>query len=327
MNNRELYKRTFSHARSSSVITWEDYAMPKRRRFSRGMAALLVAVLITALLCGAALAANFMGLRELLIPAPERYTGGSGDGASETDNRLGAVNMISLAGYADSPESRALVEWEAFLDAYEPEGGFGSLDVDEEAVREYPGYQVYNGEMVEALESIAEKYDLKLNEGDEIIIESLEHLHELVGGEFIDADKLARYGVGGYMYENGTFMIEPDFELQGYGLISCQMLRVRKGYLTQLLLNVGDTSDYTEWSYTGRGDVPLLLALTGEKGLIIAELPDCFATVNVLCGRDSVITTFGNGPINEARLEQIADCFDFSVLSPVNAPVDPAPEG
>lgn len=57
MNNRELYKRTFSHVRSSSKIRWEDYAMEKKqgkRSLSRRAAA---AVILAVLLVGTAAAA------------------------------------------------------------------------------------------------------------------------------------------------------------------------------------------------------------------------------------------------------------------------------
>jgi len=134
-------------------------------------------ILLLAVLPVVAIAANWFGLRDLLIPeAPwdppaqkEEHSGNaqsvSGNGMPEQDDEE-ANKCIGLSGYQGSPEAQALAEWMAFLSAYDTdhaileEIGNGPADIDE---NRYGLYYVYTQDMADKLEEIIQKYGLKLH--------------------------------------------------------------------------------------------------------------------------------------------------------------------
>lgn len=71
-------------------------------------------------------------------------------------------------------------------------------------------------------------------------------------------------------------------------------------------LNIGDLNQYDEWTYTVKDGTEVLLALSEEKALIIADLPTHFATVNILKPNEGSSST-----MNRNALEAIADTFRF----------------
>lgn len=69
---------------------------------------------------------------------------------------------------------------------------------------------------------------------------------------------------------------------------------------------MGDLNRYDEWKYTVKDGTEVLLALSEEKALIIADLPTHFVTVNILKPDDSA-----SASMNRSALEAIADTFRF----------------
>ena len=190
MDDRQLYKDTFDQVRSSLVINKEILQMkPKRTNIGRTIA-VLAAVVCLLLACGAtAVATNLFGLRDLII-APEAEVGF--DGNKET------VELISLQGYADSPEAQAAGEWQEFYAAYVP-----TLNLDNSIFAPgtaYINYSVYDQTMADKLEEIAEKYHLTLYENmADLFDESA--LNEAMGGPFLSG---ACTFFWGYCFDDGT---------------------------------------------------------------------------------------------------------------------------
>ncbi len=113
MSNREFYQETFSQVRGTGEIRWEDYEMRRRGKSLKWFVTLAASVALLAALSALAVAANFFGLRDVLLPEK-----GS---VNVTDERGVVVpgeyeykDFVSLSGWADTPESRALAEWQAF---------------------------------------------------------------------------------------------------------------------------------------------------------------------------------------------------------------------
>jgi len=147
---------------------------------------LIAAILAVTLLTGAAFAANLSGLGELILP----------DG-----------QMISLQGYADSDEYKALAEWLAFQESYDQDGSIldeignseTGLDVS------YLIYGAYTQDMADKIDEIAEKYSLGTL-GKMTTFSSYEELWKAVAyGDFIGE---ANTAYGGYLFETGTFQFE-----------------------------------------------------------------------------------------------------------------------
>lgn len=283
--------------------------------------AAVIAVLTS--MCLTAYAVNLFGLRDLLLPQkqevqlpqePVNVT--EGEISSDRVQDSYAVDMISLAGFADTPESRATAEWQAFLSSYDP----GPLDNSIfGAGTSYVYYQVYDQVMADKLDEIIAKYDLKLHTSMIDDLYTDEALCNQAGGNFLGENR----AYGAYMYEDGTFKFDGELELEGYGHLDYQFQRCVRGSFTDILLNIGDIDDYIEWTYTTQDCTLVTLALSAYKAVIIANLPDSFVTINVLAGTETPAgDIFSSGPFDAENLERFADSFDFSVLTPTH-PADP----
>jgi len=289
--------------------------------WGKAAAACFCLILILAVLPVVAIAANWFGLRDLLLPeAPwdppvqKEEHGGNGQSVSgngtpdQSDER--AYKYIGLSGYQGSPEAQALAEWQAFLSAYDTDNaiseeiGNGPLEIDE---NRYGLYGVYTQDMADKLEEIIQKYGLKLH--TEVNIVSQEELAFRVGGDFIQ-DGLIRYWA--YIYEDGSFQFDGDIELQDHGSIGYQFGRRVKGTFDEVILNIGDVEDYQEFGYVTSGGERVMLALGSDQALIFMDSESCFIFMNVLGGRNCGVT--------EDVLKDMADAIDFAVLKNVQAP-------
>jgi hypothetical protein len=165
--------------------------------------------------------------------------------------------------------------------------------------------------MADKLDEIVAKYDLKLHSYMVDDVMDNADLEARVGGAFLGDNQ----AYSAYLYEDGTFHFDGDLELPGYGTLDYQFTRTVRGTFNDVLLNVGDASQYEEWTYA-TGGVTVTLALGPSKGLVLLNLPDSFVTLNVLAGSESYDAVFSSGPITRETLEALADSFDFSVLTP-----------
>ena len=224
-----------------------------RKRHAPVRRILLIAAALTGLLTlsAAAIGGNWFGLRDLLLPQQQEVqlpintvTAGEDSLPPEQDRQTYQADVISLAGYGDTPESRANAEWQAFLDSYDQDGAilesvgnsiFG-------AGTGYIHYQVYTQEMADKLDEIIAKYNLKLHT---VMIDDLytdEALCEQVGGDFLGENRT----YSAYMYEDGSFKFDGELELPDYGLLDYQFQRCVRGSFSELTLNIRDISSGNE---------------------------------------------------------------------------------
>lgn len=310
MRYRKLYKETFSQLHTSVTVDLEDYQMAKKHvNVMRLLAVAAAAAALLAAMTATALAFNLFGLRDIAfpdrttlhVPVVDYETG-------EVHYEDRVVDMVSMQGYADTPEAQACVEWETFYQEYTADRSF-SNDIYDEGGR-YWYYPVYDDTMAAKMDEIVEKYSLRLHE-NEIFIEDRDGWLEAVGPTFIRDNNDAYWG---YRYDDGTCTMEGDAQLEGYGLIEYQFHYARKGYLDTGVMNVGDLNNYAEWDYTTANGVALKLALGPIRSFIWADLPEGFLFINILTGRDGD-TIFSSGPITNAQVEQLAEMFDFTALN------------
>lgn len=296
---------------------------PKRLMsyWGKAAAACFCLFLILIVLPVVAIAANWFGLRDLLIPEvppgpPAQYEEHSGDmqqnpdpGMSDQSDK-GTSELIGLSGYQGSPEAQALAEWQAFLASYDTdyaileEIGNGPAETDD---TRYGLYSVYTQDMADKLEEIIQKYGLKLH--TDINVVSQEELAFRVGGDFMQ-DELIRYWA--FIYEDGTFQFDGDIELQDYGTIPYQFTRKVKGTFDETILHIGNVSDYKEFVYVTSSGERVGCALGSDKALIYMDSESCFIFMNVMGGSNSGMT--------EDILETIANSIDFTLLKNVQAP-------
>lgn len=320
MSNREFYQETFSQVRGKAEIRWEDYETMRHGKSLKWIVTLAAAVALLAALSVLAVAANFLGLRDVLLPEK--------GGVYVTDEN-GVVlpgekeykDFVSLSGWGDTPESKALAEWEAFQQSYDQDGSIIAEIGNEPTGFEdrYGFYLVYTQEMADKLEEIVARYDLKLHSWMEVV---LPETWPVAAGDFCGENVTP---CSGYIYENGTFRFDGDAELgagelKGYGPIEYQFSRSVKGTFDDVALNIGDLSDFEEWGYRTADGTPVTLGLGARnRSLILADLGDSFILVNVLTGKQGD-DTFSSGAIGREELEELADSFRYSALTPVKEP-------
>lgn len=289
--------------------------MKKHQKTVRRLAVLAAVIALMAALSGLAVAANFFGLWDALLPEK---------GSVNVTDENGVVvpgeyvlrDFVSLSGYSDTPESQALAEWNAFLESYDRDGAIVSSigNAPTGFEEDYGLYSVYTQEMADTLDAIVEKYGLRLHTRMEDVLPAV--WPEAVG-TFMAENNTAW---SGYIYEDGTFRYDGEADIPGYGKLEYQFSRSVRGSFNDVMLNIGDLSDFRDWGYQTRQGTSVTLGLGASvRSLILADLGDCFILVNVLAGEEAD-SLFSSGPIGKEELEALADSFDFSTLTPVETP-------
>lgn len=317
MDFKTLYRETFSQVRAPAPVHLEEYKHMKHKTTIRR--ALLVAAVLCVFtaLCLTAYATDFFGLHSFILGGDRPKDYYTPPAVEPTDENgipqlhvptMDDSDVLSLQGYNDAPESLALEEWERYVESCPPctvnVTGFE---------RDYSCYSVWSQEMADTLEGICAKYGLKLHTRMEIL--DYGELAEAVGGDF-HLGNFMEYA--GYMYEDGSFHEDDEFVDPEGHLLTFQLTRNVKGSLTDVMLFIGDADTYEQWQYECQG-YTLTLALSPEKSLVIADLGDAVVSLNVLSG--SVSTWYeGDKPVDKAKLEQLCDAFDWSLLAQVQAP-------
>ena len=258
----------------------------------------LVACLVLVLsLSIAAYAANWFGLRDLLLPS-----------INQSSSIEEESSTIGLSGYQESKEWKALAEWQEFVSQYDPDGRIyqntdGRLD---SGFARYSCYLVYSREMAEEIDRITEKYGLALHTTSYDLQEYPELVETL--GDFLGDNG----GYYTYMYEDGTFEVEGTIQFADTGAWDFVLLRSVKGTFHDAMLDIGDIAEYQEMLYESECGVPVTLALGKSRAWVLADLEDSFVTITIPYGTE-------NG-LEQSHLEILADSIDFAALTPVVKP-------
>lgn len=231
------------------------------------------------------------------------------------------ITQISLQG----ANKDALAEWLAFTNAYDPDLEIaGQADQAMKAGNPWDipenyhlTYGCYSQDMVDKLNAIKKKYDLKLlsayipcehYEGD-VILGALGLDGLIEPGKFVDV----AYG-GGYFFPEGTFKIDMSISLDAvdwkwenaYGSYRYSV----KEYFDPAVGGIDGTEEYTQWNYTRKDGLTVLLVLNEKTARIYADLPDAFVSIYV----DPVTMVAGKEvPLTESALEQLSELFSFSI--------------
>jgi hypothetical protein len=291
----------------------------KGNRF-RKLIGLAVAAALVLALCFTALATDLFGLRDLVMQQePGRGSIPETEGPAENSPAVTGgpeQDLIALQGYPDSSEYKASEEWNLFRRSYDTDGsilgevGNGSNEYTEK----YPMYLVYSKDMADKLAEIAAKYGLKLHESM-TVVGSAGELYEAAGtGGFLTAaNGGSNTQLGGYVYNDGTFHFDGEAFLEAGKNIPYQFGNYVKGTFSDTYLNVGNADVYRERAYTTSGGMEVSLAISENKSLVIADLPNSFVVINVLTGSENG-GSFGGSAITLEDLQGFADMFDFSMI-------------
>ncbi len=248
----------------------KDAYQPGKRISCRRMVLIAAVITLALLLVGCAVA-YVLSLESL--KAGEPITKTTYDDVTYTYQR------ISLQGV----NREALDEWNRFCDEYDPDWekyDCGGVEIPEN-YRE--AYSCYSQEMVDKLDELVKKYDLKLL-GPTTTCQAWQSqvlFDALSIGPLWDGE--AEY-LGGYFYREGTFQVDAFVKGTWEGLDTRQVpVDVRgslKAYFDPIAASVGSIDEYEQWTYTRRDGRQVLIARNETVGRIFADLPDIFISAS-----------------------------------------------
>ena len=225
---------------------------------------------------------------------------------------LAPRTQITLQG----ANQEALAEWNSFCRDYDPDGAIVTANDNNELGIPNPyyiPYGCYSWDMVDKLDEIVQKYDLKLLSPD-VGCQSYESsvLFSSLGIDGVfhgDVEYLS-----GYFYPEGTFKIEllfqPDTDQWPYKDNSASYYYSVKEYFDPVYYEVADLESCTQWNYTRSDGRTVLLVMNDEQARIIADLQDALVTVSFASSK----WDGGNKvQMTQSALEQISEQFDFSI--------------
>ena len=220
--------------------------------------------------------------------------------------------QITLQG----ANQEALAEWNSFCRDYDPDGAIVTANDNNELGIPNPyyiPYGCYSWEMVNKLDEIVQKYDLKLLSPD-VGCQSYESsvLFSSLGIDGVfhgDVEYLS-----GYFYPEGTFNIEllfqPDTDQWPYEDNLAEYYYSVKEYFDPVYYEVADLENCTQWNYTRSDGRTVLLVMNDEWARIIADLQDALVTVSFASSKWDGGTKV---QMTQSALEQISEQFDFSI--------------
>lgn len=267
------------------------------------LAAVMVAMAI--LLTGCA-AAAILGLKDLKM----------GEFISEGDqfNPEKTWNVISLQGFAGSPGYLASQEWQAYFDTCDPKGETRMWNQYHhiEMPPEYDAFSCYTPEMMEKLDEICEKYDLKLP-GKGWQIKDVSRIYEATGirDVLVEGNPAKIHLDYGHCYADGSFYVEGGAQFPGQRVGDMMSMNcVRKGSFGNSTDSISEIENFDQWYYTLKDGSEVLLADYKEEVLMIADREDFFITIRFY--GEGVVYIMDQAEKRKA-VEAMADCFDFSI--------------
>lgn len=267
-----------------------------KKLFSKKLWLIAAIIALILLLVGCAIvyvmSLQDMKIGEYSVTEPEHY----GPNWVVIEAREKTVEVLSVQGFADSPNQQAVKEYRDYL---------GSID----------GETVPEEEQMEKLSEITQKFGLKLlSDGitvnydqGQILLDALQ-----LSGICLDQPYAQAEYSSGTFHPEGTFNlwvnIVPDGEsLDWPYVIHTDFQYYQKGYFKYYYVAVENLDSFEEWEYTLPDGGTALLALGEEEALILAERENGYFCVNF----DS---RMGIDTMTKEIVEQVADLFDFSVV-------------
>lgn len=293
-------------------------AAPKRRSLRRPL--LVAAAIAAALLlvgCGIVYA---LRLQDMSI-GKATYTQRFDDKGKAIDPVEKSMDIITPYGRSGDAIQQALKEWYEFQESYDPDG---ALLTDEPDIPGIPNqyeytYSCYTQEMVDKVNEIAAKYDLKLLE-EWIPFQRYQSdifLEETGIQSLLLPDSGAQItGMVGMLYPPYNFSMEFNLVTENAGTLMTSYGYARKDYFPRAFPGGMDIDAYEQWDHTTPGGTKLLLALSGKgQGEIIAEQENAMIMISIDGNRATSHTNYPDASevMTKAELESIADQFDYSI--------------
>lgn len=293
-------------------------AAPKTRSLRRPL--LVAAAIAAALLlvgCGIVYA---LRLQDMSI-GKASYTQRFDDKGKAIDPVEKSLDIITPYGRSGDAIQQALKEWYEFQESYDPDG---ALLTDEPDIPDIPNqyeytYSCYTQEMVDKVNEIAAKYNLKLLK-EWIPFQRYQSdifLEETGIRSLLRQDSGAQItGMAGMLYPPYNFSMEFNLVTENAGTLMTSYGYARKDYFPRAFPGGMDIDAYEQWDHTTPDGTKVLLALSGKgQGEIIAEQENAMIMISIDGNRATSHTNYPDASevMTKAELESIADQFDYSI--------------
>ena len=216
--------------------------------------------------------------------------------------------IISVQGVAESPNQQAAKEWYEFTKAYDIVQKYPDFT----APDAYDSYWVPTQELVDKVDEICKKYDLKLaGEGALLLTQAESRIPEILGIDGIlkkGTSAQASY-VGGRFYECGNFNLDYRVTVDGLQEVKVGYSYADKAYFSSWYLMIDEPESAREWNYTTKDGTELLLVKDAEYGHIFCDREDAFLHIQ-LGGKMEEVPN-----MTKAEMEAVAEVLDYSLKS------------
>ena len=228
------------------------------------------------------------------------------------------VQLLSIQGV----HMEALAEWIEFTGSYDQDGTI-MLEADRSGSEwEVPAnyhltYGCYSQEMMDRLDEIVAKYDLKLLSAYTTCqTYELNVMFDALGfdGVMMDEAKAEVEYLHGDFHLEGSFWLEMLLSMDGeHWECENEIMNVQysvKDYFDPRTSGVVDFDNYTQWDYTRKDGRQVLLALSEDAARIYADTPEAMMNVSL-----SGNTWIDGQQVNMTpkALEEIAELVDLSI--------------
>ena len=287
----------------------EEGPMPKHSPKRIWLIAAVVALLLLLMGCTVAYVLSL----DNMVLGTEYFEDRNG----ETEPRT----QLSLQGFVGSNSYQAAKEWYEFEQSYDPNREIMDTLTHEEMKmpEEYLSYHCYTPEMTAKVDEICRKYGLE-KQGEALIPVYEDDFYDVLQiRSILKDDAEAEVEISPvYFYRTGSFMLSCETKLTGNNNlwiypIEYQYYCVMKTDFDTVGLNIGEEKSYDQWTYTTRDGTELLLAISEDKALLIADLEKFFVTMNILNPRVGDIIV-GEQLMTRNVMEAFAETFDFSFM-------------
>lgn len=220
--------------------------------------------------------------------------------------------IISVQGVAESPNQQAAKEWYEFTKAYNIAQKYPDGIPDFTAPDAYDSYWVPTQELVDKVDEICKKYDLRLaGEGALLLTQAESRIPEILGIDGIlkkGTSAQASY-VGGRFYECGNFNLDYRVTVDGLQEVKVGYSYADKAYFSSWYLMIDEPESAREWNYTTKDGTELLLVKDAEYGHIFCDREDAFLHIQ-LGGKMEEVPN-----MTKAEMEAVAEVLDYSLKS------------
>lgn len=323
MNSDELLD-LIGEARTNYIqqaLDTRSTAPAGKKRIPRKRALLIAAVIAAALLlfgCAVAVVSSLQN-RKMGETTGKKYFDSEGSRITPTEV---TKDIINLYGTRDTPQYKAMKEWDAWNESYSPDSSQISCGNDQGIPENlYSTYGCYTWEMADKLTEILDKYNLKpLDTGFVIAGEDMEAFCKAYSIDgFYHEDSGARMELlEGWGYTCGAMELELYITPSGGRRIMAEMEYMPKDYFAPGGSIAVETGTFEEWEYTTADGSPVQLALGSDRAFIFRQQEN--ANIFVILYGDKVSSSAA--PVDSftrEELERVADALNLQI-----APQPPA---